>query len=117
MFRDRFRMSRTGATLTVMLPVLAFSAACSLSFGSLAHFHILGLTIFDFLDKFTTDILLPIVSLGVCVYLGWFSPSGLLRDQLSNHGTINTKASGAVTFIIRYVAPALIVLILVSNYL
>lgn len=115
--QDRFNMSRRRACLTAMLPILVFSALNSLSFGSLSGFTIFGMTVFDFLDNFTTNILLPVVSIGVCVYMGWFAPEGLLKSELSNGGALRSRATGPVLFIIRYIAPLLIALILIYNYL
>ncbi len=115
--QDRFNMSRRRACLTAMLPILVLSALNSLSFGSLSSFTIFGMTIFDFLDNFTTNILLPVVSIGVCVYMGWFAPKGLLKSELSNGGSLRSRATGPVLFIIRYIAPLLIALILIYNYL
>lgn len=117
MLRDRFNMTRRKAVFIVMGVLVIFNTLCSLSFGSLSDFRIFGLTIFDFLDNFTTNILLPVVSLGVCVYLGWFAPKGLLADQLSNNGTIRSRITNVVLFIIRYVSPVLIALILISKYI
>lgn len=117
MLQDRLKLSRRRATLTVMLPLQLFSAACSLSFGSLADFKIFGLTIFDLLDTFTTDILLPLGSIAVCVYMGWFAPKGLLADELSNKGALRSRWTAPVLFVIRYVAPILIASILVFNYI
>lgn len=117
MLRDRFNMTRRKAVFIVMGVLVIFNTLCSLSFGSLSDFRVFGLTIFDLLDNFTTNILLPLVSLGVCVYLGWFAPKGLLADQLSNNGTIRSRITNVVLFIIRYVAPFLISLILISKYI
>jgi len=117
MLRDRFSMTRCKAVFIVMGVLVVFNTLCSLSFGSLSDFRIFGLTIFDFLDNFTTNILLPVVALGVCVYLGWFAPKGLLADQLSNNGTIRSRITNVVLFIIRYVSPVLIALILISKYI
>ncbi len=117
MMQDRFNMSRRRAVFTVMLPLVVFSSACSLSFGSLQDFTIFGKTIFNFLDSFTTDILLPVVSIGVCLYMGWFAPKGLLAKELSNDGAYRSRSTGLITAIVRYVAPLLIAMILIFNYL
>lgn len=115
--QDRFGMSRRNACLTVMLPLFLLSALCSLSFGSLSGVKLFGLTIFDLLDAFTTNMLLPAVSLGVCIYVGWFAPKGLLRDQLSNNGSLRSRVIPVVLFIIRYAAPLMIAAIMASKYL
>lgn len=114
---DRFRMRRRTAVIVTMLPLVVLSSLCTLSFGSLADFKIADMTIFDLLDNTTTNILLPLVSLGVCVYMGWFSPKTLLADELTNGGKHRSRTATAAAFIIRYVAPLLIALIIVNNYL
>jgi len=117
MLQDRFNMKRSRAVLTVMAPLFVLSSLCALSFGSLSDFTILGKTIFDLLDSTTTNILLPLVSLGVCVFVGWFIPKHMLIDELTNHGELKSGISLATKWIIRYAAPALIVLIVIYNYL
>lgn len=114
---DRFNMSRTKACMIVMIPLFLFSSLCSLSFGSLSDFKVMEKTIFDLLDAFTTNILLPLVSMGVCIYVGWFAPSGLLREQISNKSTLRSWATPIVLFIIRFAAPIMIATIMASKFI
>ncbi|MBO4994352.1 MAG: sodium-dependent transporter [Muribaculaceae bacterium] len=115
--RDRFNASRLKACLVVMLPVLAFSTLCSLSQGVLSHYKILGMNLFDFLDTMATNIMLPIVSILMCVYMGWFAPKGLMMKQLSNDNTLSSRTFSVIIFIVRYVAPLLIALVLISGFI
>ena len=115
--RERFGLSRFKACLATILPLPLLSMVCSLSFSTLADFKIFGLTIFDFLDTFATNIILPIVSIAVCVFIGWFAPKGLLKRELTNNGTIRSHLSGIVMFIIRYLAPVMIALILIYTFI
>ncbi len=114
---DRFKMSRRRAVLTALCPMFVLSTVCSLSLGPWRDFTIFNLTLFDFLDHFATNILLPIVSIGTCLYVGWFGPRRLLRRQLSNNGLLRSPLTGAVTFVLRYVAPLLIAAILIGRWL
>lgn len=115
--QDRLKMSRVKATLVVLLPLVVLSALCSLSFGSLSGVTIFGRTIFDFLDYFSTDILLPLVSIGVCIYMGWFAPKGLLKRELTNNGSRRSRSHAVVQALIRYLAPLMITLILLSSFI
>lgn len=115
--QDRFKMSRLAAVLLVMLPVFVFGGLCALSQGPLSDFRIFGLTIFDLLDTFATNILLPIGAFAMCIYAGWFAPKGLLRDQLSNSGTIKAWSAGIVIFLIRWFAPIAIASILIGQFI
>lgn len=114
---DRFKMSRRRAVLTALCPMFVLSTVCSLSLGPWHDFTIFNLTLFDFLDHFATNILLPLVSIGTCLYVGWFGPRRLLRRQLSNKGLLRSPLTGAVTFVLRYVAPLLIAAILIGRWL
>ncbi len=111
---DRFGLSRKKSCFLTLMPLTLFSAICSLSFSTLSDVKLFGMTIFDFLDYFATNLLLPVGSIAICIYLGWFAPKGLLKQELTNNGTIRSRLSGAILFIIRYIAPVLISAILLS---
>lgn len=114
--QDRFKRSRRTACLIVMLPLLVLSPICALSFGPLKGVTIFGRGIFDFLDMTATNIMLPVVSILICLFVGWFAPPTLLKGQLTNHGTVRMRLLPAVRFIVRYLAPVLIALVLVSAF-
>lgn len=113
--QKRFKRSRLAATLIMMMPLFLFSALCSLSFGALKDFTIFGYTIFNFLDTFATNWLLPLTALTGVIFIGWFAPKGTLHNQITNDGTIMRHVSPAIEFIIRYPAPILIFIILLSG--
>ena len=115
--RDRFKVSRLKAVLIVMLPLFVISPICSLSQGALSGVTIFGLSIFTFLDTLATNVLLPVVSIGLCIWLGWFAPKGLLSDQLSNVGSLKTRLALPIRFIIRWIAPLLILTVFICGFL
>ena len=115
--QEYFKMSRKAACLVVLLPLLAFSSVCSLSLGSLSDFTVFGFTIFDFLDYTTANILLPICSILLCVYVGWFAPKKFIKDELTNNGDFKSATFRLIIFIIRYIAPVLITGIIVYSLL
>lgn len=110
--QDHFRMPRVKACVCVIAPLFILSSLCSLSQGSLSHILILGRNIFDFLDFFATNLLLPLVACGTCVYLGWFAPKNLCKYEVTNHGKLSEWSYNIVYPLIRYVAPVLIILVL-----
>lgn len=116
-FQDRFNMSRLKAVLTVVLPLLLLSSLCSLSQGSLSSLRLFGLNIFSLFDTVASNILLPLGSLFMTVYLGWFAPRSLMKSQLTNQGTIRSRVAAAVMFLIKWVAPIAITVILISPLL
>ena len=115
--RDRFHLKRWKACMVVLVPLFALSALCSLSLGPLNDIRIVGFNIFDFLDNVATNIMLPVGSILLCIYVGWFAPKGLFRGQLTNDGGLRSAMYRPVLFVVRYVAPLLIALVLVSYFL
>lgn len=113
--RDRFNISRIKATLCVLLPMFVLSGICSLSFGSLSDISFWGLNIFEALDSLTNNILLPIVAIGGCLFVGWFAPKNLLHNQLTNNGEIKNSLSKYIIFLLRYIAPTAILAIMAAN--
>lgn len=115
--RDRFKMKRRTAVLVVMLPLLLFSSVCSLSQGVLSGIRAFGYNIFDFLDTLATNMMLPLVSIGLCIWLGWFAPKWVLNKELTNGGKLNRHLVVPVRFIIRYIAPLLILTVFIASFL
>ncbi len=114
---DRFRTSRIKACLITLMPLFVFSTVCSLSLGVWSGFRIADMNIFNLLDTVATNIILPVVSIGVCVYLGWVAPKNILQDEISNYGKAGRHPGYLIRIIIRYIAPALISLVLISYFL
>lgn len=115
-FQDRMRMSRRAAVFTVLLPLLLFGSLSSLSMGSLSGFKIFGLSFFNLLDTVATNILLPLGSMAMCIYAGWFAPKGMIADQLSNGSAVRSAATCIVLFIIKWIAPVAIAVILLAQF-
>lgn len=115
--RDRFRVSRRCACLIVVLPLLATSSLCSLSLGAVPSLQIMGMSVFSFLDTFATNFLLPISALLICVYVGWVLPRGFIEDELTNHGAFASRMAPTVAFIVRYLAPVLIIVVFLAQVL
>ncbi len=112
-----FRMSRKRAVVTVVTPLFLLSSICSLSVGPWSDFKIMGMTIFDFLDTMATNIMLPIGGILLCIYMGWVAPRSFFRNELTNNGTLTSHVFGLIAFIVKWVAPALIALVLIGQFI
>lgn len=113
--QDRFRRSRVAACMIVMLPLFVLSSVCSLSFGSLSHVTIAGMSIFNFLDNLATNNLLPIGAFLTCLFIGWVAPRKLFREQLIPEGGRDRAVYSVVIFLVRWLEPLLIIAVFVST--
>ena len=101
--------------LTGGMRVMALAAVASLSLGVLKGWNIFGLTIFDSLDYLTANILLPAGGFFTCIFVGWRLDRKILKAEISNNGTLKFRIYGVFIFLVRYVCPAVLLLIFLDN--
>lgn len=114
---SRFGIRRKPACVAVILPLFVLSALCSLSQGSHEWLVIGGRTLFDLLDMGATNIMLPVVAISTCVYVGWFAPRDYLKRELTNGGELRARGYKAVLWVVRVLAPVMIAVILLANFI
>ena len=116
---DQKKMSRAKATALLFAGCWALGVLCSLSFGPLRDLHVFGMTIFDACDHLTSDFLMTFGSLLFVFFVGWKMKKRDVREEFTDGGRqrFNAKVFDTVYFFIRYVAPAVIIVIFVSNLL
>lgn len=112
---EEFGISRKKAAYMVSAGVFVIGALSSLSFGVMKDFTILGLTFFDFLDYLTAKIMLPISGVLICIFVGTRVDKKVLRDELTNHGTLKFRLFGAYVFFMKYVAPIAIGIVFLNE--
>lgn len=114
-FCEQIGMTRRRATLLNTAIAMGLGTLCALSFGSLSGFTIAGLTVFNLFDYLSSNILLPLGGMLISIFVGWMVDRNILRKQLAGTGRIPTPLLRAITFCLRYVAPAAILLVFLSG--
>jgi NSS family neurotransmitter:Na+ symporter len=112
-------MKRGWACVLLFVLCGAFGALCSLSFGPLSHVKLFGLNLFDFADSTASNVLMVLGGL-ICVILaGWVMPRSALFRELTNGGVLrkNARLFPMTLFLMRYVAPIGILLLILSSAL
>lgn len=115
--QEKFHVGRKTATCTVLTPLVVLSAFSSLSCGVLSDFTFFGYTFFDACDVFSANILMPVGALLMSIYVGWFAPKGMMVNQLTNNGSLRNILAKPIIFILKWVAPICILIILIASYL
>jgi len=92
---------------------------CSLSFGPLADVKVFGMGLFDLFDTVASNVLLTVGGLLVVLFVGWKMPKADVFDELTNGGTKrrNVRLFDFFYFLIRYVAPVGVAILILSNLL
>lgn len=109
------KMKRRTATILAIAILWVLGCLCSLSQGVLSDVKLFGMNIFDFFDYVSANILMLFGGMAVVIFAGWKLGRKVIREELTNNGTIKVPKwlSETLTLLIRFVAPAAIAVIAV----
>lgn len=114
---EEFKLGRKVSILASMAVVVTFGVLCSLSQGLLSHIQILGNNIFDCFDKFSSNILLPVGGFFAVIFVGWKMKKPDFTDEITSGG-VHPFKKWFLTFVyfsIKYLAPVVVAVVLVSG--
>ncbi len=76
---------------------------------------VFGPGVLDFLDSFSSNVLMTLGGLLCVVFVGWIMPREAVRDEITNGGTVNRRTFRLLYFLMRYLAPLAVLSIFLSN--
>ena len=112
MLIDRFHISRIKACLGVIIFSVALGIPCSLGNGVWSHITILGMDFLTFFDFISNSLLLPIVAFFTCLMIGWSTGADYIIGEATKNGEA-FKREKIYRVMIKYIAPVLLLIILV----
>ncbi len=118
-FIGEWKLSRQKAVAVSMGITIVLSCICSLSQGALKGVTLFGMNIFDLFDMVSSDIMITVGALIMVLFAGWKVPRDRFQDEFTSHGTSTTPkwVFNYTYFMVRWIAPLLIILIMLSNFL
>lgn len=108
------KIKRPVATLAATLSITFIGSFNTLSFGPLGNVRIFGMSIFEACDYLCSNILLPLGGILICFFAGWYLDKAALYNEISNGGSLKIRFFKLYTFILKYIAPVCILLILLN---
>ena len=106
-YSEHFKMSRKKAAVFLFVLTSIIAIPASLSFGALSEFKILDKTFFDFLDYATSNVLMPICTIAICIVSGWVIPH--IQKEAFGEG----RYASVLSFLLKYVLPIILLLVLI----
>lgn len=113
---EELNISRHKAAVIVTVACCIVGAFCSLSLGASDGLQLFGMPLFDIFDFVTGQIFLPIAGLLTCLFIGYYVPHKLVRDEYSNDGTLSSSAFKWYLVSIKYICPLCIILIFLHQF-
>jgi NSS family neurotransmitter:Na+ symporter len=113
---EEFVITRKKAALIVTVTTIIIGCLCSLSLGAVDFMTVWEKTLFDIFDFVTGQIFLPVVGFLTCIFIGWFVPHKLVRDEFTNWGTLRGRFFHLYLFLVKYVCPLAILFIFLHQF-
>jgi neurotransmitter:Na+ symporter, NSS family len=111
---DFLHLERRSATILCGVLILLLSTFSAFGYGLWKGVTVAGRPFLDFFDFITNSVLMPIVAAATCVFIGWALNPKAVVEEVESEGRV-FKAKGLYAFMVRYFAPILVILILVSE--
>ena len=113
-FMDKFGWKRRFTGIFVAILALVMGIPSSLGFGPLASISWNGMSILDIMDFISNSVLMPVVALFTCIFVGFvIKPKAVADEVKESDGTF--AAEGMFNVMIKWVAPLFLIIILISS--
>jgi NSS family neurotransmitter:Na+ symporter len=113
---ERCGLTRKKASVYTILAVALFGAPAALSQGLFADLKLFGMTPFDLFDFISSNVLLPLGGILICLFVGWVYGWREMHKQLSNDGELgNTLLLKLIFLLVRFVTPLSIAAVLLHG--
>jgi len=111
---DLLGMKRRNATFFMFFVIAFLSVFSALGFGVWGSLTPFGMDFLTFFDFITNAVLMPIVAIVTCIFVGWVIKPKVIEDEILK-GEPRFVARGLYNVMVKYVAPVLIGAVLVSE--
>ena len=115
-FYEELHISRKTGAWIVTVACCLIGAVCSVSIGQKAHMSVFGMDLFELFDFVTGQLMLPICGMLMCLFMGWYVPKQIIKDELTNWGTLRFSGYHLFIFAMRFVCPLCILAIVLHQF-
>lgn len=113
--KEKTGFSRIQVCVIVFIFSSIMAIPSSLGFGLLSGIQIIGLSILDFFDFISNSILMPIVAILTCFFVGYIVGPKTIIEEVESSGQFKRKKLYVI--IVKYIAPVFLIAIFVSSIL
>lgn len=115
-FHEELHISRKKAAWLVTISCSVIGALCSLSLGRFDGLQLFGMPLFELFDFVSGQVFLPIGGFLTCIFVGWYLPHKLVRDEFTNNGQLRGKLFRLYLFCVKFLCPMLILLVFLNQF-
>lgn len=115
-FHEELHLPRQRAAWILTVICSTITVFCSLSAGAYSNLQLFGMSLMDFCDFLTAQLLLPMGAFLTSIIMGWLVNRQMVQEEFTNQGTIRLSFFKAYMFAIRYIVPLCIILIFLHQF-
>lgn len=108
-------VGRVWALVILFFLVGSLSVICALSQIEGSTLKILGFSVFDFTDMFTSNFILPLGGIAACILVGQLMERNVVFNELTSDGLYSAKVAGFFMWLARYVCPIIIFFMFING--
>ena len=113
---EEMKISRRQAAIIITVSCIFLGTFCSLSLGGYDGLKLFGMSLFELFDFVTGQIMLPVGGFLTCLFVGWYVPRHIVREELPNGGELKGQFFNLFIFAVRYICPLFILLIFLHQF-
>lgn len=110
---DQWKLSRGKASLLMAVEMVVIGTASALGFGIWDFVQIFGMSVLDFLDFLTNSVMMPVAALATCILIAHVIGYKKIAEEVKKSSAF--KREKLYNFVMRYLAPVCIIVILLSS--
>ncbi len=110
-FTEEMHLPRQKSAWIITAATALICVLCAWSVGAKPEIQIAGVSLMDFCDQLTANVMLPLGGMLACLLVGWFVPKTTVYNEFTNDGQHNQQFYHIVLFAIRYVCPLAVLIV------
>ncbi|MDO4182033.1 MAG: sodium-dependent transporter [Coriobacteriia bacterium] len=112
--QDSLHLSRLKASLAILIYALVVGSFVNAGYNVLSGIEPLGAgsSLLDLFDFLSNSVLMPVVAIATCIFVGWIIKPKMLIAEVEKSGRF--ALAKPWTIMVKYIAPVLIVVVLVA---
>ena len=111
---DAFKISRRRAAVIIVSYSMVLGGLASLGYGPLKNVKIIGMQLLDFMDFISNSVLMPVVAIVTCIFVGFVIKPKAIIEEVEQDGVV-FRGKKMFTVVIKYIAPWVMLAVLISS--
>ena len=114
---EEWKVSRKIATIISAILITIVGSFCALSINKDSTLVLFGKNIFNIIEAGTSNIILPLSAASVAILVGWRMNKVDAFDEITNSGTLRIRLVYFFLFLLKFVVPIALLIILIGGIL